>query len=126
MFANLNWVREQLKTIQSRTQGFAVAEFAVTLPAILFVTAISMWSVTLCVKQVQLETAAGSIAREISRNNSSHDLIMRLTPDEAKMSSQTKDDLIAVHLEKAERFPLSIFPLTVTLRATSQAMLENP
>ena len=113
-----------VRKFMSCSRGYAVAEFAVTLPAILLTAFFCTWFLSLCVTQIQLETLAGSAAREISRGNL-HVKETSVWPVNVHMQITQHADVVTVSIEKLQLFPIKFLRLTTQLHASSTAKIEK-
>jgi hypothetical protein len=107
----------------SAASGMVTAEFAVVLPAVVLVLALSLGAIGLAVDQVRCVDAARAGARAASRGDS-YGAVMAVTrraaPSRALVSMATSGDLVQVTVVAPTRLAPDLFP--AWLRASSQAV----
>ena len=118
-------LRDHIRLMWSRNHGYAVAEFAVMLPAVIFLMTILLWLLNLCFTQIQLETSAGTIARQLSRDGADAAVIEHLRVKETKVTTNQIGNVIEVKVSTIENFPIKQLNWSVHLVATSNILAEN-
>jgi Flp pilus assembly protein TadG len=107
-----------------RTHGYAVAEFAVVLPAILFVVAIVFVLMGITTTQIQLESSAAMAARIIGRGDPLPDSYRNSLPVGTQIFTKPDGDVVEVILTTTRNIGLPFLPHFFTLTATARARLE--
>ncbi len=103
--------------------GMVTAEFAVVLPAVVLVLALSLGALGLAWDQIRCVDAAAAGARAASRGDSAAAVILvasRAAPSEAVVSVDTTDDTVIVSVVSRPRAAASLLP--AWLRASSTAL----
>jgi hypothetical protein len=106
----------------SGQQGMVTAEFAVVLPAVVFVLALSLGALGLALDQVRCVDAARAGARAAARGDSYGAVMLvtrRAAPSAALVSIGTSGDLVQVSVVSRPRVAGSLLP--TWLRASSTA-----
>jgi TadE-like protein len=102
------------------------AEFAVVLPAVVLVLALSLGALGLAWDQIRCVDAAAAGARAASRGDSAAAVILvasRAAPSEAVVSVDTTDDTVIVSVVSRPRVAASLLP--AWLRASSTALVAR-
>jgi hypothetical protein len=113
------------KHLVQRTHGYAVAEFAIAIPALLFVFAISLSGVGLTVTQIKLESAAALGARMAGRGDQIPESFLSSLPSGTEVIITSENEVVEVKLTNLKEIGFKNFPLSVELTATSRARLES-
>jgi TadE-like protein len=111
-----------LRRRSRRDRGMVTAEFAVVLPAIVLVLALSFGAMGLAWDQIRCIDAARAGARAASRGDTPGAVIMvarRAAPSDALVSIGTSGDLVRVAVVSRPRVAASLLP--AWLRASSVA-----
>ena len=104
-------------------RGMATAEFAVVLPAVVLVLALSLGALGLAWDQIRCVDAARAAARAASRGDSARAVILvasRAAPAGATVSMDTSGDFVRVSVASRPRVASSLLP--AWLRASSTAL----
>jgi hypothetical protein len=113
---------------RSGEAGMVTAEFAVVLPAVVFVLALSLSAVGLALEQVRCVDAARAGARAASRGDS-YGAVMLLTrraaPSDALVSMSATADLVQVSVVSRPRGGGSL-PGWLRASSTASAVRESP
>lgn len=112
------------KHLVQRTHGFAVAEFAIVLPAILFVAALAMSMIGITVTQIQLESSAALGARIIGRGDPLPDSFRNALPSGTQIESVPDGDVVEVILRTSRSIGLPFLSHSFELTAKARARLE--
>ncbi|MEP7191615.1 MAG: TadE family type IV pilus minor pilin [Actinomycetota bacterium] len=111
----------------SRQQGMVTAEFAVVLPAVVFVLALSLGALGLALDQVRCVDGARAGARAAARGDSYAAVMLvarRAAPPSALISIRTSGALVQVSVVSRPRVTGSLLPVWLTARSTASAALE--
>ena len=129
-FLRLNMCSEQGvgldegKYLVQRTHGFAVAEFAMTIPALLIIVAMSVSLIGVTVTQIQLESAAALGARIIGRGDPFPDSFRNSLPEGTEVIVKPDVDVVEVTLKTVRKFSGGFLPFRIDLTASARARLE--
>jgi hypothetical protein len=111
----------------SGQEGMVTAEFAVVLPAVVFVLALSLGALGLALDQVRCVDAARAGARAASRGDS-YGAVMLVTrgaaPSAALVSIGTSGDLVQVSVVSRPRVAGSLLPMWLRASSTASAARE--
>jgi|SRR5450631_53503 len=108
-------------------QGMVTAEFAVVLPAVVFVLALSLGALGLALDQVRCVDAARAGARAASRGDSNGAVMLvtrRAAPSAALVSIGTSGDLVQVSVVSRPRVAGSLLPTWLRASSTASAARE--
>jgi hypothetical protein len=108
------------KHLVQRSHGYAIAEFALAIPALLIVVAMSVSLVGLTVTQIQLESAAALGARIVPdsfRNSLPEGTEIVIEPD-------VEAEVVNFTLETTKNIGLILVPYQIDLTANARARLE--
>jgi len=103
------------------------AEFAVVLPAVVFVLALSLGALGLALDQIGCVDAARMGARAASRGDSAAAVVLitrRAAPSEALVSISTSGDLVRVSVVSRPRIAASLLPAWLRASSTASAARE--
>jgi len=112
---------------QSSEEGMVTAEFAVVLPAVVFVLALSLGALGLAQDQVRCVDAARAGARAASRGDSYGAVMLvtrRAAPSEAFVSVGRSGDFVQVLVVSRPRVAGSLFPSWLRASSTASAARE--
>jgi hypothetical protein len=112
------------KHLVQRTHGYAIAEFAMAIPALLIVVAMSISLISLTVTQIKLESAAALGARIIGRGDPIPDSFRNSLPEGTEIIVKPEIEVVEVTLKTAKNLGLAIFPYELELTASARARLE--
>lgn len=112
-------------------RGMVTAEFAVVLPAVVLVLALSLGALGLALDQIRCVDAARAGARAASRGDSRQAVILlarRAAPSQARVSMATSGDLVRVSVVSPPRVAASLLPAWLSASSTASAAREpsNP
>jgi hypothetical protein len=114
------------KHLVQRSHGYAIAELALAIPALLIVVAMSVSLVGLTVTQIQLESSAALGARIIGRGDPIPDSFRNSLPETTEIIIEPDADAEVVQftLKTTKNIGLFLFPYRIDLTASSRARLE--
>jgi hypothetical protein len=112
------------KHLVQRTHGYAIAEFAMAIPALLIVVAMSISLISLTVTQIKLESAAALGARIIGRGDPIPDSFRNSLPEGTEIIVKPEIEVVEVTLRTSKKFGLATFPYELELTASARARLE--
>jgi len=108
--------------------GMATAEFAVVLPAVVLVLALSLGALGLAWDQIRCVDAARAGARAASRGDSAGAVIQvatRAAPSEAVVSVGTSGDFVRVTVVSQPRLADKLLPGWLRASSTASAVRES-
>lgn len=112
------------KHLVQRTHGYAVAEFAMVIPALLMVVAMSVSLIGLTVTQIKLESAAVLGARIVGRGDPIPDSFRNALPEGTEIIVNPQNQVVEFTLKTSRNFDLAILTYPVELTASARARLE--
>jgi hypothetical protein len=114
------------KHLVQRSHGYAIAEFAMAIPALLIIVAMSVSLVGLTVTQIQLESSAALGARIIGRGDPIPDSFRNSLPHgtEIFIEPDAEAEVVQFTLRTNKNIGLMLFPYRIDLTASSRARLE--
>ena len=114
------------KHLVQRSHGYAIAEFALAIPALLIVVAMTVSLVGLTVTQIQLESSAALGARIIGRGDPIPDSFRYSLPEATEIIIEPDADAEVVQftLKTTKIIGLLLFPYRIDLTASLRARLE--
>jgi hypothetical protein len=114
------------KHLVQRSHGYAIAEFAMAIPAVLIIVAMSVSLVGLTVTQIQLESSAALGARIIGRGDPIPDSFRNSLPagTEIIIDPEVEAEVVQFTLKTSKNIGLLLLPYRIDLTATARARLE--
>ena len=112
------------KHLVQRTHGYAIAEFAMAIPALLIVVAMSISLISLTVTQIKLESAAALGARIIGRGDPIPDSFRNSLPEGTEIIVNPEVEVVEVTLRTSKNLGLAFSPYELELIASARARLE--
>lgn len=109
-------------------RGMVTAEFAVVLPAVVLVLALSLGALGLAWDQIRCVDAAAAGARAASRGDSAGAVILvasRAAPSDAVVSVSSADDIVSVSVVSGPRVAASLLPAWLRASSTASAARES-
>ncbi len=109
-------------------RGMVTAEFAVVLPAVVLVLALSLGAIGLALDQIRCVDAARVGARAASRGDNPAAVIVvagRAAPTDAVVSIGASGDLVSVSVVSRPRVAGSLLPAWLRASSTAWAALES-
>lgn len=113
------------KHLVQRTHGYAIAEFAMVIPAVLIIVAMAVSLIGLTVTQIQLESAAALGARIVGRGDPIPDSFRNSLPQGTEIIVTPEIDVVEVTLKSPRNIGLELLPFQLMLTANSRARLES-
>jgi len=105
------------------------AEFAVVLPAVVLVLALSLGALGLALDQIRCVDAARAGARAASRGDSPEAVVLvasRAAPSDAVVSVDTSADFVRVSVVSRPRVAASLLPAWLHASSSASALRESP
>jgi hypothetical protein len=114
------------KHLVQRSHGYAIAELAMAIPALLIIVAMSVSLVGLTVTQIQLESSAALGARIIGRGDPIPDSFRNSLPagTEIIIDPEVEAEVVQFTLKTSKNIGLLLLPYRIDLTATARARLE--
>jgi hypothetical protein len=114
------------KHLVQRSHGYAIAEFAMAIPALLVIVAMSVSLIGLTVTQIQLESSAALGARIIGRGDPIPDSFRNSLPagTEIIIEPELEAEVVQFTLKTSKNIGLMLLPYRIDLTATAHARLE--
>lgn len=114
------------KHLVQRSHGYAIAEFAMAIPALLIVVAMSVSLVGLTVTQIQLESSAALGARIIGRGDPIPDSYRNSLPEgtEIVIEPDAEAEVVQFTLKTTKNIGVMLFQYRIALMASARARLE--
>jgi hypothetical protein len=114
------------KHLVQRSHGYAIAEFAMAIPALLIVVSMAISLIGTTVTQIQLESSAALGARIIGRGDPIPDSFRNSLPENTEIIIEPDADAEVVQftLKTTKNIGLMLFPYRIDLTASSLARLE--
>jgi hypothetical protein len=114
------------KHLVQRSHGYAIAELAMAIPALLIIVAMSVSLVGLTVTQIQLESSAALGARIIGRGDPIPDSFRNSLPagTEIIIERELESEVVQFTLKTRKNIGLMLLPYRIDLTATARARLE--
>jgi len=115
---------DEAQHLVRRNHGYAIAEFALAIPALLIVVAMSISMIGLSVTQIKLESAAALGARIVGRGDPIPDSFRNSLPEGTEIIIKPEVEVVEVTLKTNQDFGPRIFAYRIELTATARARLE--
>jgi hypothetical protein len=114
------------KHLVQRSHGYAIAELAMAIPALLVIVAMSVSLVGLTVTRIQLESSAALGARIIGRGDPIPDSFRNSLPagTEIIIEPELEAEVVQFTLKTSKNIGLMLLPYRIDLTATAHARLE--
>jgi hypothetical protein len=114
------------KHLVQRSHGYAIAELAMAIPALLIVVAMSVSLVGLTVTQIQLESSAALGARIIGRGDPIPDSFRNSLPKDTEIviERDVEAEVVQFTLKTTMNIGVMAFPYRIDLTASARARLE--
>jgi Flp pilus assembly protein TadG len=114
------------KHLVQRNHGYAIAEFAMAIPALLIIVAMSVSLVGLTVTQIQLESSAALGARIIGRGDPIPDSYRNSLPEgtEIVIEPDAEAEVVQFTLKTTKNIGVMLFQYRIELMASARARLE--
>jgi hypothetical protein len=105
-----------------KADGYAVAEFAVTLPALISICASCVWIIGLGITKFQLENIVSTAARVVARGEQLDEKFIELAPTGTSIEVFTNSDRIRVEAKLIKPIPFTTRHLE--LHSAVESILE--
>lgn len=112
------------KHLVQRTHGYAIAEFALAIPALLIIVSMAVSLIGLTVTQIQLESSAALGARIIGRGDPIPDSFRNSLPEGTEITVEPDVEVVKFTLKTSRNIGLILLPYRIELTAIARARLE--
>jgi hypothetical protein len=114
------------KHLVERSHGYAIAELAMAIPALLIIISMSISLIGLTVTQLQLESSAALGARIIGRGDPIPDSFRNSLPagTEIIIETELEAEVVQFTLKTTKNIGLMLLPYRIDLTASARARLE--
>ena len=114
------------KHLVQRSLGYAIAELAMAIPALLIIISMSVSLIGLTVTQLQLESSAALGARIIGRGDPIPDSFRNSLPagTEIIIETELEAEVVQFTLKTTKNIGLMLLPYRIDLIASARARLE--
>lgn len=112
------------KHLVQRTHGYAIAEFALAIPALLIIVSMAVSLIGLTVTQIQLESSAALGARIIGRGDPIPDSFRNSLPEGTEITVEPEVEVVKFTLKTSRNIGLMLLPYRIELTANARARLE--
>lgn len=112
------------KHLVQRTHGYAIAEFALAIPALLIIVSMAVSLIGLTVTQIQLESSAALGARIIGRGDPIPDSFRNSLPEGTEITVESDVEVVKFTLKTSRNAGLMLLPYRIELTANARARLE--
>ena len=122
------WPGRSSRQSCSGQRGMVTAEFAVVLPAVVLVLALSVGALGLALDQIRCVDAARAGARAAARGDSAAAVLLvarRVAPSDALVSVETTDDVVSVSVVSGPRVAAVLLPAWLRASSTASAARES-
>ena len=106
-------------------RGFATAEFAIVLPAVVFVGAMLLWALSLFITQLEIQSASYSIARDISRGQLDSTIQESQLPADYNVHTTISNNFVTVKIDVRKSLMNQRLPWGIELSAIAISELER-
>lgn len=117
-------LRSNFEARNQSESGYAVAEFAVTVSALVLIASLVTSIIGLAATQLRLEAAAGVGARIVGRGDPIPDSFKAGLPENTRIEKIQDGDLVHFQLLSEQHIGFGKLSRSVALRATAVARLE--
>lgn len=105
--------------------GYAVAEFAIVLPALTFVTFLGIFSINVCIHQLEIQSVSAVIARTASRGDMIDTQTSKANRRGIRLSITRDTATVTVIASQEIPFPFPGVHTGIQLKATSAELIEG-
>ena len=123
-----SWLDRSCGSSTFDQRGMVTAEFAVVLPAVVLVLALSVGALGLASDQIRCVDAARAGARAAARGDSAEAVILvasRAAPSDAVVSLAATADIVSVSVVAGPRVAASLLPTWIRASSTASAARES-
>ena len=122
MHSRLSLAHEKFRRATKSDNGYAVAEFAITVPALVAISSICFWVVGVSVNKFQIDNYANQAARTIARGETLSDEFLASGPKGMAITLNENENKIRVDVQLIKTIPL--LNRTIELSSTAESISE--
>ena len=119
----LSLEHKRVKNFFKNENGYAVAEFAITIPVFISIVSICFWVIGISINKFQIENYANQAARIIARGESLPENYLDSAPKEMSMTIQEVDSRIQVETRLITKIP--ILGKSIELVGSAESLSET-
>jgi hypothetical protein len=105
--------------------GYATVELAIAIPLLLMMTTLCLWSLSLTVLDIRLNSSAASAARILARGQTLPPAFSNSLPSNTHMLVFRDQSMVRVDLEVRVHSPIPRFPIPWTIHSSATAAMED-
>ena len=105
-----------------KDDGYAIVEFAVTIPILVSVASLCFWAIGISVNKFQIENYANQAARTIARGETLSDEYLSVAPKGMTLNVQEIDSKVRVETRLVTQIP--IINKEIELFSTAESLSE--
>lgn len=109
----------KLRALFKNDDGYAVAEFAVVIPALLSVLGLSLWLIAISLTKIELQNYANNAARLIARGETSSAEFLAGAPSGMELNVTENENQIRVLTQVMQTLPIFNKQIQLTSEATA-------
>ena len=115
---------DEKKRLVQRSHGYAIAEFALAIPALLIIVSMTISLIGLTITQMQLESSAALGARIVGRGDPIPDSFRNSLPEGTEIFVEPELEVVSLTLKTSRNIGLVMFPYRIELTANARARHE--
>lgn len=121
-----SWLRRSRGSLDLRnSSGYAVAEFAVVLPALIFITFLGMWCINVGMHQLHIQSISAAVARTASRGDSINAQVDAARSEGIHLNMQRDATTITVSAAQEVEISFPGLHTGIQLTAFSSELIES-
>jgi Flp pilus assembly protein TadG len=105
-----------------KDNGYAIAEFAITIPILISLFAMGIWAISLSLKKFEMENYTNNLVRTLARGEKVSEQFVYATPQGMKVNVINSQDRIRVETTFRARIP--IINKEIEIAATAESASE--
>ena len=105
-----------------RDDGYAIVEFAITIPILVSIFAIGIWVIGLSIKKFEMQSYANNMVRALSRGEQLSQDFIQSAPKDTKITVVNDQERIRIETSYVARLP--ILKKEVEVTAVAQGLSE--
>lgn len=105
-----------------KEDGYAIAEFAITIPILIFVTSFCVWAIETAITKFQMENIANQVVRLIARGESLPENFLENVNSGMKVNVSEAENKIHVQVDLIQKLP--ILDRQINLQSRAEGILE--
>lgn len=100
-----------------RDNGYAIAEFAITIPILISLFAMGIWAIGISVKKFEMESYANNLVRTLARGEKVSEEFLNSAPQGIKVNVDSTQDRIRVESVFIAHIPILNREIEITANA---------